>query len=246
MPRGGTVRIRGSNIEAPPTPLPGGPYVIIEVEDDGVGIAEDSIGRVFDPYFSTKKDGSGLGLATAYSVVSRHDGLLTVESVEGQGAVFKIHLPAARKTAPSGQEQSVETAETSGRVLLMDDDESVRRVVLEILEHYGFAAAGAADGQEAITLYCDAMEQGCPFDVVIMDLTIPGGMNGKEAVQRLREIDPNLRAVAASGYHNDPVMAHYRENGFSDALGKPFEISELLRVLSTVLAEARQPAERGQ
>jgi CheY-like chemotaxis protein len=172
--------------------------------------------------------------------------LLTVESVEGHGSVFKIYLPASGQAAPEGRVQSNETAATSGRVLLMDDDESVRRVVLEILEHYGFDAAGATDGEQAIALYRDAMEQGRPFDVVIMDLTVPGGLNGKDAVQELRAIDPNLRAVAASGYHNDPVMAGYREHGFMDALGKPFEISELLRVLSRVLADRPQPAEPGR
>jgi CheY-like chemotaxis protein len=222
MPAGGTVEIRAKNLDAPPLFLVPGRHVVIEIEDEGSGIPSEDLERVFDPYYTTKEGGSGLGLTSAYSIVARHDGRLTIDSTPGQAGIEGV--------LPRG----------SGRVLVMDDEQSVRKVIQEILTRHGYVAVGADDGEEAIRLYRRALDDRRPFDAVIVDLTVPGGMGGKEAVERLREIDPHVRAIVVSGYSNDPVMANHAEYGFSAGLGKPFRFDELLRVVGRVIALPRE------
>ena len=235
MPDGGTVRVIGNNTRQPPPSLPAGKYVAIDVIDHGVGIPKSHQSRVFDPYFSTKQEGRGLGLASAYSIAKNHEGLLTVESRPGEGTVFSLFLPASREPA-AGPGADLDTDLTGGgRILIMDDEDAVRHVTGSIVEQLGFQVAYAANGQEAVDRYRRAMAAEEPYDAVIMDLTIPGGMGGQEAIGHLRAIDPAVRAIVMSGYSNDPVLAEYGDYGFCARIGKPFAAYELARVLSKVL-----------
>jgi CheY-like chemotaxis protein len=220
--------------------LPAGRYIKITVKDQGCGIEEQNLDKIFDPYFTTKHDGRGLGLATTYSIISKHDGLIDVDSEVGRGTTFTVYLPAAEsggQTSALEGKKEVENGKGSKQmhVMIMDDEEMVRDVVGEMLEISGFEVERAADGAVALELYRKAMETGSRFDGVIMDITIPGGMGGKEAVRKLLDMDPDAKAIVSSGYADDPIMAAYKEYGFSGAIAKPFRLdalkNELVRVL---------------
>ncbi|NNE43469.1 MAG: response regulator, partial [Gemmatimonadetes bacterium] len=244
MPDGGRVFVRAENVMHPPAPVGStGRHVLVEVEDEGEGIPEANLGRIFDPFFSTKSSGTGLGLAVAHSVVEKHGGRLLVKSVPGQGTTFRIFLPASDVAVVQDADSPQSAAERGGRVLVMDDDNSVRTALLNMLAGLGYETTGTDDGERAIELYRDAMERGAPFDVVIMDLTVPGGCGGREAIRRLRVLDPDVRAIVVSGYSNDPVLARYREEGFRGFLGKPFAMDRLAETMESVL---REPASGGR
>lgn len=238
MPSGGTISIRLSNQpvngegDFPVTP---GDYVRIEIEDQGTGIPESMLPRIFDPYFTTKGEGSGLGLATTHSIVTRHGGHIDVESTPGRGTCFTILLPAA----DSKPEETVGTPPGSrleGRVLLMDDDRSVLATAGQLIEALGCTVEKATEGREAIEAYEAALEGGSPFDAVIMDLTVQGGMGGAAAASEIVEMDPSARLVVSSGYSNDPVMSDYADYGFVDCIAKPYTMKELHDLLSRVLS----------
>lgn len=243
MPEGGVIRISFENIiisEVNVFPLKGGKYIKISIKDEGTGIAEENLQKVFDPYFTTKEEGSGLGLAAAYSIVKKHDGHITVESRLGAGTTFFIYIPAYDEEVKTLKDEgkTTFTGEDRGRILVMDDEEIVRTVVGRMLAQCGYEADFAKDGDEAISLYKKAKASGQPFDAVVIDLIIPGGTGGKEAVKRLLEIDPDVRAVVSSGYSNDPVMANFRDYGFKSFLPKPYKIEELCEVLRRVIKAA--------
>jgi len=237
MPEGGTIKVGAENIivgAGQDLPLKEGKYVKISIEDEGIGISKAHLQKIFDPYFTTKQKGSGLGLAITYSIVRQHGGYIDVESDLGVGTKFSIYLPASSANMAAKERPGKEIIGGEGKVLLMDDEEVVRDVAGEMLKHMGYTVEFAKDGIGAIDLYIKARSSGRPFDVVIMDLTIPGGMGGKEAIKRLREIDPSVKAVVSSGYSNDPIMADFRSYGFSGIVAKPYKIEELGRVLDTV------------
>jgi len=243
MPEGGIIRIRAENItieEGRDHLLRSGHYVRIVIRDFGIGIPKENLPKIFDPYFTTKQKGSGLGLSTSYSIIKKHDGYITVDSELGHGSTFSIYLPARPDAViPKGNETiEIQSLIGRGRVLVMDDEEIIRDVLNEMLRRLGYETALAKEGAEAVALYRHAMASGRPFDVVIMDLTIPGGMGGKEAIQKLREIDPNVRAIVSSGYSNDPLGADFVQYGFSDFVAKPFRLEELGRVMKRVLSKA--------
>jgi CheY-like chemotaxis protein len=198
-----------------------------------LGIAEDHLLNIFDPYFTTKQEGSGLGLATTYSIIKKHDGHITVESQLGVGTTFHSYLPASEKAVPEKQE--VRLIKGQGRILVMDDEASLRKMVGRVLEKLGYEPEFAEDGAEAIDKYKGAIESGKPYDAVILDLTIPGGMGGKEAIEKLLEIDPAVKAIVSSGYSDDPVLANFEEYGFKGMMPKPFESMFLSMVLHDVL-----------
>ncbi|MCE5244766.1 MAG: PAS domain S-box protein [Desulfobacteraceae bacterium] len=234
MPGGGIVCITAENIgvdQGLPFSLKPGNYVKISVEDSGMGISEEVMHRIFDPYFTTKEKGSGMGLATSYSIVSRHDGLIEVESVFGSGTTFKVYLPAVEGVVQVERGANGGGTARKKRVLVMDDEEIVKELIGEMLAHLDYEVEFARDGAEAIDLYRSSLASGARFDAVFMDLTIPGAMGGKEAIQKLLEIDPEVRAVVSSGYANDPVMSNYRDYGFCGAITKPFSIQELSRMM---------------
>ncbi len=218
--------------------LDGKKFIKITIRDEGSGIPEKILDKIFDPYFSTKSDGSGLGLAITHSIVRKHGGNILVQSRLGKGTTFIIYLPASGQPAkPIIRENRKSLLNDSrARFLVMDDDEMIRELAREMLEQMGHEVLTATNGDEALLLYKHHHLSGSEIDVVIMDLTIPGGMGGKEAVGKLLEIDPNAKILVASGYSNDPVMANCREYGFQGAVTKPFKFSELQKVVNRVLA----------
>ncbi len=240
MPNGGTVHVDASNLvltQATGIPLPAGRYVRIRVRDEGVGIRTSDLDRVFDPYFTTKEGGTGLGLATAHSIVLRHGGHVGVESVVGTGSTFTIYLAASASSgaAPSSAPDDGSTA-PGVRVLVMDDEPGVRQIARRILASRGHDVDVAANGEEAIAAYAAALSSERPYAAVILDLTVPGGLGGVETLKGLYQLDPSVRAIVSTGYSADPVMADCRAYGFLGAVPKPYTASELESVLRAVVA----------
>jgi PAS domain S-box-containing protein len=239
MPSGGTLRVQSENFflaeeNAALSPLRVGKYVKISVRDEGIGIPEEYLKKIFDPYFTTKPKGSGLGLATSYSIVKNHDGLITVESKVGLGSVFSIYLPATDKQVAFERSRS-EPAKGKGRILALDDEEAICELVKAALTPLGYDVTTVQDGLSAINAYKEALDADRKFDAVISDLTIPGGMGGAECIKRLVEMDPGVKAIVSSGYAMDPVMSRYREYGFCACIAKPYEVSDLGHVVHDVL-----------
>ncbi|MBI4962996.1 MAG: response regulator [Desulfomonile tiedjei] len=238
MPDGGLVRISAENIVVGPQhglALSDGKHVKISIADIGMGIPPEHIHRIFDPYFTTKQKGSGLGLAVSYSIVQAHGGLITVESKLSAGTTFHVFLPA--KEQKTAEQQRVEPIkfEARGRVLIVDDEDMVRTVAQEMLQHIGYEVEGARDGREAIILYRKSIEDSKPFSAVVMDLTIPGGMGGKETIKELIKIDPAVKAIVSSGYANDPIMGQFQSYGFQGVVCKPYDVDDLAAVLGRVI-----------
>ncbi len=243
MPNGGTLHVSCENFRysAPTTPavpdLAAGDYVRIRIRDEGVGIPAKYMKRIFDPYFTTKPKGSGLGLATAYSIIKNHSGLMTVESEVHVGTTFTIYLPAALD-----QEMPVEAPRTftpampgTGRVLVVDDEDAIRDLVEFTLTRLGYKVWQAATALEGVNIYREKFEAGERFDAVILDLTLPGGIGGKEALKKLIEIDPTVNAIVSSGYATDATMSRYQDFGFRGVIAKPYEAAELGKIVHDVI-----------
>jgi PAS domain S-box-containing protein len=238
MPHGGMLSIRVSNElvdGAGHLPLSRGNFVKITFKDTGQGIPEENIARIFDPYFSTREMASGLGLAISYSIISKHGGFIDVASKTGEGTVFTVYLPASSEAVHQEYPDTGAVVGGRGRILVMDDDEGVLTIAEKFLAYLGYEFEMARDGSEAVHRYSEAKGSGRPFDVVVLDLTVPGGMSGRDCVARLIEIDPGVRAVLSSGYINDPVVINYLSHGFRDVITKPYRIEELSRVLHRIL-----------
>ena len=240
MAGGGTLTIRAKNMEvtdARPSLRPGR-YVRIEVTDTGQGIDPAHLGKIFDPYFTTKVHGRGLGLSSALSIVRRHEGTIDVASTPGLGTTFTVYLPASERAPRQERKEAPRAQENGGRrrrVLIMDDEEGIREVMALMLGKKGFVVETAADGAVAVERYEAARVEGKPFDAVVLDLTVPGGMGGKDAIERLLAIDPGVKAIASSGYSDDPVMASYSEYGFAAALPKPFRVDDLVAAIDEIV-----------
>jgi len=244
MPNGGRVHVSASNcVLGPddPTPLKAGRYVKISVADTGTGISTENLQKIFDPYFSTKPEGSGLGLATSYTIVRRHDGHISVHSQVGVGTTFTICLPASDHQLEVPVTKTSQPLNGSGRVLVMDDEEMVRDLARSVMETLGYTVILASDGEEAVHLYMEASRQGNPFDAVVMDLTVPGGTGGRDAIIKLRAFDPGVKAIVSSGYSHDPVMGEYRHHGFDAVLAKPYSVKEVGAVLRALIRNGTPP-----
>ncbi|MCX7002683.1 MAG: ATP-binding protein, partial [bacterium] len=220
--------------------LPAGNYVKITIRDEGTGIEAKHMNRMFEPYFTTRSDGHGLGLATAFSIIHKHGGHISVWSELGKGTAFTLYLPAvnlSQLAEPEPPAVAYSSTDRRANILVMDDEESVRKIIMLVLKSCGFTAATASGGHEAIALYRQALEAGAPFDAVIMDLTIPGGMGGEEAIKNLLAFDPHAKVIVSSGYTDDPVMANFADYGFKGIVAKPYTKKELRDVLARVLQE---------
>jgi PAS domain S-box-containing protein len=240
MPSGGLVRIRGENLVVEAgneLAMDAGRYVKISIQDEGIGISAEHLSKIFDPYFTTKQTGSGLGLATSYSIIKNHQGHISVESILEKGTTFNVYLPASDQKAAHQPQDDEKLVPGKGKILVMDDESIVREVLSKMLQTMGYEVKLAEDGIKAIELYTRAQDTGDPFATVILDLTVPGGMGGKEAMARLLQIDPQVRAIVSSGYSDDPVMANFQRYGFSEVIAKPYKISELHKVLRKTLEE---------
>ncbi|MBI4849465.1 MAG: PAS domain S-box protein [Nitrospirae bacterium] len=238
MPDGGAIHMRAENVTVNGDnafSVPKGEYVRITIKDEGAGIPKEYLKKIFDPYFTTKQKGSGLGLTTTYSIIKNHEGYINVESELNAGTTFYIHLPASSEPIEIGSKKPDKPLKGEGKILLMEDDKIIQKSVARIVKQLGYEVEVADDGDEAIELYKKAGESAKPFDVVMMDLTIRGGMGGKEAIKILFDIDPDVKAIVSSGYSNDPIMADFKQYGFKGILTKPFEIEELSALLHRVM-----------
>ena len=250
VPEGGVIDVRAENVvidEAVPF-IGTGKYIRILIRDNGCGIPEEILPKIFDPYFTTKETGSGLGLATAYSIVTKHHGHIRADSTAGQGSTFCIHLPAS-ELSPVTQPASVVRMGT-GRILVMDDEEAIRSVLGLMMQQLGYEVECASDGAEAVELFARAMVSGRSFVGVLLDLTVPGRMGGKEAAAELRSIDPSVKLIVSSGYSDAPILSEFKKYGFDDVIRKPYTLAELGDVLTRVIGSnlrrvATPPSSRG-
>lgn len=242
MPAGGTLHIALSNASLPAENdfhLEAGNYVKVSIEDEGIGMSAETMAKIFDPYYTTKPTGHGLGLSTSYSIVHRHGGHLSVRSEPDAGTAFNIYLPVATKRLQPVRTEEKHTPDAdigSGRILLMDDEPLIHETVGKMLQLLNYQVESVYDGLAAIDAYQTALNEGAPYDLVFMDLTIPGGMGGKEAIGQLLDVDPQARAVVFSGYSNDPVMANCTSYGFAAAVEKPVSMARLASIVQEAQA----------
>ena len=238
MPEGGIIGVEAENYSVSSyvgLPLEPGNYVRVCVMDQGIGIPQEHLSKIFDPYFTTKQKGSGLGLATTYSIIKRHEGHIAVTSSLGKGTSFTFYLPASATVAGSHDDISEGLLQGTGRILVMDDEEEIREVLGKMLQHLGFDVDFASDGSQAVLLFSRAMQDKMPYVATILDLTIPGGMGGKETLRRIHQQYPEAIVIVSSGYSNDPVMAQATQFGFSSFIPKPYNLADLSKVLSRLL-----------
>jgi len=239
MPEGGRIEVTAKNIivtDDMGLALKKGKYILLTLQDGGVGIPDKYIGKIFDPYFTTKKQGSGLGLATVYSIIKNHNGLITVTSRPGKGTTFSVYLPASDEIAAQVEiQQDLEIVRGTGSILLMDDDDSVRTVASRMLKKLGYDVKTSVNGEEAINSFAEAYKAGSTFDAVILDLTVKTGMGGEEAVREIKKIEPEASIIVTSGYSTDSIMANYERYGFCGVIVKPYKIKDLSKLMSRVI-----------
>ncbi len=239
MPEGGTIKVKGENISftgninGEHVPLPQGEYIKLSLTDEGPGIPEKLLGKIYEPFYSTKGEGSGLGLATSYHIIKNHGGYIQAESEVGKGTTFNVYLPACSEATPVNKEED-NIIYGTGRILFMDDEADMREAVDEILTFLGYEVHLAADGAEAIAMYLEAAAENRPIDVVVLDLTIPGGMGGKYVIKQLLAKEPAVKGIVCSGYADDPVMANYAAYGFKGVIKKPWDIKEFSKKIHAV------------
>jgi PAS domain S-box-containing protein len=239
MPRGGTITVRGENVpawtEGLPPQLTKRDYVKIDIIDTGVGIPREYLSNIFDPYFTTKDKGSGLGLTSAYSIIKNHTGYLSVESEPDAGSTFFFYLPALPHEAVESKTERRVPIRGQGRILVMDDEKDIRKLCQDLLVYLGYEVECVLDGTAAVERYREAITAGRPFDAVVLDLTVQGGMGGGEAMEQLKAIDPHIKAIVSSGYSDDPVMSSYATYGFSGIIQKPFDVISLSEILHRII-----------
>ncbi len=239
MPEGGIIEVNVENVVGMEHSDSGPPqknshHVEISVKDDGVGISTEHLQKIFDPYFSTKQNGSGLGLATSYSIVKNHDGFFMVDSELGTGSTFHIFLPACDPVKVSKKAVKPEAFVGTGSVLVMDDEKPVRDFLSRLLKRFGYSVEVTKDGLEMIEVYKKSKESGKTFDAVIIDLTVRGGLGGAQAIEKLLAFDPDAKAIVSSGYATHPVMSDFKKHGFKAVLPKPFEVKDLANALKVI------------
>ncbi|HOT20323.1 MAG TPA: ATP-binding protein, partial [Spirochaetota bacterium] len=240
MPQGGIVTIKAYNYVydgKAQIPLLPGDYIAITIKDEGIGIPEENLSKIFDPFFTTKEHGSGLGLATSYSIIKRHGGYIEVTSDVGKGSEFIIYLHATHETNEEKKEGSAIINSYEGKILLMDDDFTIYEVVSHMLDMYGFTVDWVESGEKAIAQYKKSLDEKRPYDIIIMDLTVPGAMGGAQATKEILRINPDAKVIVSSGYSNDPIMSHYKEYGFKGVIAKPYRIEEIMNVINDLMKQ---------
>ncbi|MCC7431787.1 PAS domain S-box protein, partial [bacterium] len=240
MPDGGKILVKAENLKITSNdllPIENGDYIKISVQDFGIGIAKESFKKIFDPYFTTKEKGHGLGLATTYSIIKKHNGFINLDSEVGKGTTFYIYLPACKNGEKNMEQEKkqISTKTNKGKILVMDDDEQIREMLCEMIEMLGYNVELAKDGEETIEIYRNFLNTSERVDLLIMDLTIPGGMGGKETIEKLLKIDPNVKAIVSSGYSDSHVMSNYQSYGFSGIVQKPYDMKKLIEVLKETM-----------
>jgi PAS domain S-box-containing protein len=240
MPEGGIIEIRAENVRIDPETkkepfIKEGAYIKIQIKDSGTGIPTANLQKVFDPYFTTKQHGNGLGLSISYSIIKRHAGYITVNSEPGSGTTFSIYLPVSFNKVIRIKEEANSPVYGKGRILIMDDEEAVREIGGKSLEHLGYDVAYAIDGGEAVEMFRKAKESGQPFDLVILDITVPGGMGGKEAIKKMLELDPEVKGLVSSGYSDSLIMSEFERYGFIGVVPKPYRIQEIGQTLAKAM-----------
>jgi CheY-like chemotaxis protein len=235
MPDGGTIVLSAENIKVGPSENPqlaGGDYIRISLRDSGIGMDKEILTRIFDPFYTTKASGHGLGLASCYSIVKRHGGCIDVESEPGKGSIFQIFLPASKEIVSSSPEISISPHKGTGTFLVMDDEEVILNTFRTILEKFGYEVICKKNGKEAIDFVSSEIDAKREIRGMIFDLTIPGGMGGREAIDEIRKMNVRAPAFVTSGYAEDPIMANPAEYGFTASLSKPFRKVELSVLLN--------------
>ena len=238
MSTGGTVEISARNVVLKGdeiSSLPAGEYVSMSIKDTGEGIPRENLTKIFDPYFTTKPGGSGLGLTTSYYILKRHGGHISVESQVGVGSTFHVYLPASKKPPTGRKKDRTKLFFGKGAILVMDDEEVVRKAAESMLSYLGYRAVVVGNGQSALDAFTKARGARAPFDAVLMDLTIPGGMGGKETIPKILKVDPKAKVIVSSGYSDDPIMSEYQKYGFKGVLAKPYRLEDLSRALHRLL-----------
>jgi PAS domain S-box-containing protein len=241
MPQGGIVMVTAENVtaESMSPEDSDGHYVRISVKDHGVGIPEENLKKIFDPWFTTKKTGTGLGLASCQSIIQKHGGQMKVVSEVGVGTTFFVYLvPSKTRPVEEDQAPTEHAGSVQRKILLMDDDDNILIATGELLRHHGFIVKEARDGAEAIRIYCEEAEAGRPVDAVIMDLTVPCGMGGEECIARLKTLYPDVRCIVSSGYSDNEIMSNYLAYGFMDVLQKPYKIDTLIAKLHAMISSS--------
>ncbi|KAA3633625.1 MAG: response regulator [Calditrichaeota bacterium] len=244
MPNGGKLRVSAENIKISDQvdiPIRTGSYVCIKIQDEGVGIPQKNLPKIFDPYYTTKQTGSGLGLATAYSIVKKHHGYLFINSVLGEGTTAELYLPEFKEpieAVASEEPKKIENKKALGKILVMDDEDFIRSLASRVLSKAGFEVVTVTDGESALLSYKQAYNSTSRFDIVILDLVVPEGLGGKETIDQLRHIDPYVKAIVCSGYSNDPIMSFYTQYGFSAVLSKPYKPEELVDIVKFLLKQS--------
>lgn len=242
MPKGGVINVKAENlnISIPKKiglPIVKGKYVKVSIQDQGVGISKENLKNIFEPFFTTKKQGTGLGLSISLSIVQKHGGTITAESEPERGTIFSVYLPVSiQRTALKHREETM-LIKGKGRVLVIDDQEDILQVAGEMLKQIGYESDVAQSGTEGIIKSDRAKDLGKPFDLIITDLTLPGEMNGIEILERVREIDPQVKVIVSSGYTHLLVTTQSQYCGFSGSLNKPYSLIEMSRILHEVMEQ---------
>jgi PAS domain S-box-containing protein len=243
MPGGGNVEISAKNVslkEKEHLTLLAGGYVKISIKDHGAGISNEIRHRIFDPFFSTKAKGHGIGLATCYSIVNRHGGCIDVESEPGRGTTFHVYIPAFGDSVSSVTREAVSVHEGNGTILIMDDEAVIRETLGLVLRSFGYSVVSTSNGKEAVECFLAETKADRRLAGLIFDLTVPGGMGGREAIKEIRKVNAKIPAFVASGYTDDPVMANPREFGFTASIGKPFTRDELGKMLDSYMTRKQE------
>lgn len=237
MPNGGKIKILSekTKLNDDSLSLALGEYIKIRISDQGSGIPEENLNHIFEPFFTTKKDGNGLGLATAFSIIHKHGGTITVHSEMNKGTIFDIYLPLSFTAVSPSKDETYQKHTGKGRVLLMDDNKMMIELLVAMLEKMGYDSVATYEGSEAVAKYGEAIGTSDAFDIVILDLTVPGGMGGGEAISKLKKIDPNVKAIVSSGYSNDPILSRHTDYGFCGVVSKPYSMEDLAAVLNGVI-----------